>query len=198
MSRGRLIWIVVAAAAAVPCTSLRAQTSVAIAAGVSGARGDFGNAVNTGYHLLASIATDAGVYLPSGRDRAQRSNAGSPFRIRVDGGLTEFRYKVPGISNAKARVLSGTANALVSPPQFGGGYVIGGIGLYHMSAECDGCTTSTTKGGLNGGVGYELRFTGIRLFAEARYHYIAGPSDPTTAGVKSSTQFVPISLGVIF
>ena len=197
MSRRKLIWIMVAAAAA-PSASLRAQTSFAIAAGVSGPRGSLGNAVNTGYHLLASIATDAGMYLPSGSDRAQRSNAGAPFRIRVDGGVTEFRYKLPGVSNAKARVLSGTANALVSPPQFGGGYIIGGIGLYHMSAECDGCTTSTTKGGVNGGVGYELRFTGLKLFAEARYHYIAGPSDPTTGGVKSSTQFVPISLGVIF
>ena len=198
MSKRWLIWIVVAAAAA-PRASLGAQASFAIAAGFSGARGDLGNAVNAGYHLLASIATDAGVYLPSGPDRAQRSNAGSLFRVRADAAFTEFRYKVPsGIRNAKARVLSGTANALVSPAQFGGGYLIGGIGLYRMSAECDGCTTATTKGGLNGGVGYELRFTGLKLFAEARYHYIAGPSDPTTGGVKSSTQFVPISLGVIF
>ena len=198
MSRRRLTWVMVVAAA-VPCASVRAQASFAIAAGFSGPRGDFGNVVNSGYHILASIATDAGVYLPSGHDRAQRSNAGSPFRVRADGELTEFRYKLPsGARNAKARVLSGTANALVSPPQFGGGYVIAGIGLYHMSAECDGCTTSTTKGGLNGGVGYELHLTRIKLFAEARYHYIGGPSDPTTGGVKSSTQFIPISLGVIF
>ena len=198
MSRQGLMWIMVAAAVA-PAAALRAQTSFAIAAGVSGPRGTLGNAVNTGYHVLASIATDAGMYLPSGSDRAQRSNAGAPLRIRVDGGWTEFGYKLPtGVRNAKARVLSGTANALVSPPQFGGGYVIGGIGLYHMSAECDGCTTSTTKGGVNGGVGYELALTRVRLFAEARYHYIGGPSDPTTAGVKTSTQFVPISLGVIF
>jgi len=197
MSRRRLIWIIVAATA-VPSPSLRAQTRFAIAAGVSGPRGSLGNAVNTGYHFLASIATDAGMYLPSGSDRAQRSNAGAPFRIRVDGGVTEFKYKVPGIRDAKARVLSGTANALISPPQFGGGYIIGGIGLYHMSAECDGCTTSTTKGGVNGGVGYELPLTRVRLFAEARYHYIGGPSDPTTAGVKSSTQFIPVSVGVIF
>jgi hypothetical protein len=197
MSRRKLMWIMVAAAAA-PSASLRAQTSFAIAAGVSGPRGSLGNAVNTGYHFLASIATDAGMYLPSGSDRAQRSNAGAPFRIRVDGGVTEFRYKLPGVSNAKARVLSGTANALVSPPQFGGGYIIGGIGLYHMSAECESCTTSTTKGGVNGGVGYEHPLARVRLFAEARYHYIGGPSDPTTAGVRSSTQFVPLSLGVIF
>ena len=198
MSRRRLIWLIVVAAAA-PGTPLPAQTSFALAAGFSGPRGDLGHAVNTGYHVLASIATDAGMYLPTGRDRAQRSNAGSPFRVRVDGGVTEFKYKLPtNATNAKARVLSGTANALVSPPRFGGGYIIGGIGVYQMTAECDGCTTSTTKGGANGGVGYELRLTRIRLFAEARYHYIAGPSDPTNGGVRSSTQFVPISLGVIF
>jgi hypothetical protein len=40
--------------------------------------------------------------------------------------------------------------------------------------------------------------TGFSAFAEARYHYIAGPSDPTNGGIKSSTQFIPISFGVRF
>jgi hypothetical protein len=183
MSR-RLLIPVIVAAIAVPRASLTAQASFGVAGGYSGARGDFGTVVDAGYHLGASI----GLSVP-----------GSPVRVRAEGGFAEFNYKGPlATTNGKVRVLSGTANALVSPGQLGGAYLIGGVGLYRLSAECDRCTTSTTKGGFNGGVGYELRLTGFAVFAEARYHYIAGRSDPTTAGVKSSTQFIPISVGVTF
>lgn len=185
MSRRLLTWILFAAVAA-PGASLSAQANFGIAAGYSGARGDFGNAVNAGYHVGASL---------------QLSHALSPIRARFDAGLANFKYKIrsASVGDASARVLSATADAVVAPAQFGGAYVIGGVGVYRMSAECDGCTTTNTRGGLNGGVGYDVRLTGFTVFAEARYHYIAGPSDPTNAGVKgSSTQFFPISVGLRF
>ena len=39
---------------------------------------------------------------------------------------------------------------------------------------------------------------GLSAFVEARYHYVPGASDPTTGGAKSSTQFIPLSVGVTF
>jgi hypothetical protein len=67
-----------------------------------------------------------------------------------------------------------------------------------MSALCSGCTASTTKLGYNGGGGFRRQLNGFSMFLEARFHYIPGASDPTTAGIKSSTRFVPISIGMIF
>ncbi len=184
MSRRLLTWIVVAAVAT-PGASLAAQAHFGVAAGYSGARGDFGNAVDAGYHVGALIEVSA---------------PASPLRVRLDGDFAEFKYKgTSSTFDAKARVLSATADAVVAPAQFGGAYLIGGVGLYRMSSECDHCSTLATKGGVNGGIGYDVHLTGFTVFAEARYHYIAGPSDPTNAGVKgSSTQFFPISVGLRF
>lgn len=187
MSRRLLTWALVAAVAT-PAAPLAAQASFGIAAGYSGASGDFGKAVNAGYHVGASL---------------QLSHALSPIRARFDAGLSDFKYKSLGrpasLGDAKARVLSATADAVLAPAQLGGAYIIGGVGLYRMTSECSSCSTSATKGGVNGGVGYDIRLTGFTVFAEARYHYIAGPSDPTNAGVRgSNTQFFPISVGLRF
>jgi hypothetical protein len=47
--------------------------------------------------------------------------------------------------------------------------------------------------------GLQFGFGGRSIFLEARYHYIGGPNDPTNGGVKNSnTQFIPVSIGLIF
>jgi hypothetical protein len=110
-----------------------------------------------------------------------------------------------------------------------GFYIVGGPGIYHRNAEvsqfegvgaasyCDPwlffCyptavpvssvigSQSSTDFGLNGGIGaYAVLAPPLRLYLEARYHYIWGPSFTTpTGGERSSDgQFIPIVLGLAF
>ena len=86
-----------------------------------------------------------------------------------------------------------TSSGTVAP------YLIGGYGVYHASAVCSSCTTTSTKGGFNGGAGFRFGLTGFSAFVEGRFHHIAGASDPTNGGDKSSSaQFIPVSFGVRF
>lgn len=164
----------------------RAQMAYGASAGLNSPRGDFGLLVNTGYHITGL---------------AEYSVPLMPFGFRGEASWSELGYKssIGGPPGAHTRIVSAIANGMISPPAMGGLYVIGGFGIYRMTAECSTCTTIATKGGLNGGLGYRLGLGGISTFIEARYHYIAGPSDPTNGGVKTSnTQFIPVSVGVRF
>jgi hypothetical protein len=108
-----------------------------------------------------------------------------------------------GIST-KARVIDGTLNATysfggLSPVNF---YFIGGLGVYNVRREShwlyvtpggvsSGSSTDTqTRFGLNGGIGFLFRLSGISTFVEARYH------DVFTSG--GDTQLVPVSVGIVF
>ncbi|XXF77446.1 outer membrane beta-barrel protein [Myxococcaceae bacterium GXIMD 01537] len=107
-------------------------------------------------------------------------------------------------------------------------YVLGGGGIYYREVEitqiagaavvpyCDPwlfyCVTdvvpveevlasrSSTDFGLNGGVGVTVRLGSlVRLYAEARYHYIFGPSFNTPSGSKNANgQYLPFTLGLRF
>jgi hypothetical protein len=180
-------WLTAAALAALalPVGTANAQAGVGLSAGLSIPRGDFGDGVDNGYHITGLIAL-------GGRS--------APAGLRLEGTFSEFNYKgVFAVNNAKARLLYGTANVVLATSGDAGGYVIGGFGVYRATAECDVCTTSSTKGGVNAGVGYRWGLSGFSAFLEARYHYIAGASDPTNGGVKgSNTAFIPISFGLRF
>jgi hypothetical protein len=182
MRRPLLLATIIAALAA-PFSSSSAQVGFGVAAGPSMPHGDFEAAAKSGYHADALLSI--GVPL-------------LPVGARIEGSFSEFDYKI-GTNDAKARIVFGTANVELSTPGIVAPYLIGGIGMYRATAECSGCTTSSTKVGYNGGVGLKLGLAGFSVFAEARYHYIAGPSDPTNAGVaSSSTQFIPLSVGLTF
>jgi len=101
-------------------------------------------------------------------------------------------------------------------------YLLAGIGLYHRSVSLEtsgsGSVTvcnpwwfvcsaqpmpaaslagsrSATSFGVNVGAG----FTANRFFAEARYHYMTGPSYDTPSGSQKATgKFFPLTLGVRF
>jgi hypothetical protein len=185
MSR-KLLTAAALAAFALPAATARAQAGLGLAAGLSLPKGDFGKVTDAGYHVTGLIGIRA---------------ATAPVGLRLDGSFSEFNYKASlgGRSGAKARLLYATANVVLTSSGNSAPYVIGGFGIYHATAVCDVCTTSSTKGGFNGGVGYRFALTGFSAFLEARYHYITGASDPTNGGVKSSsTQFIPISFGVRF
>ncbi len=177
--------LVTAAALAVltaPIANAHAQMGFGLAAGISAPTGDFGKAADAGYHVTGLLRF--GIPL-------------APVGLRLEGSFSEFKYKSSAV-DAKARLVSGIANAVFSSPGIVAPYVIGGVGIYHAWAACGSCTTSSTKVGYNGGAGLKLGLSGFSAFVEARYHYIPGASDPTTAGVKSSTQFIPVSVGVTF
>lgn len=167
---------------ALPVVTARAQIGLGVAAGASAPMGDFGKAVESGYHVTGLLTL--GVPL-------------LPVGGRLEGSFSEFNYKA--VSNgAKSRILSATANGTLSTPGLIGPYLIGGVGIYRATAECTGCNTSSTKVGYNGGGGMKIGLAGFSVFVEARYHYVPGASDPTNGGVKSSTQFIPVSVGVTF
>jgi hypothetical protein len=167
---------------AFPAATTSAQMGYGLAAGLSVPIGDFGKATDTGYHLTGLVTMSAPLL---------------PIGFRADGSFSEFNYSDP--SSAKARLVYATVNAVVPSPGIFGPYVIGGFGIYHASAQCSTCTTTSTKGGINVGAGIKFGLGGLAVFVEARHHYIAGPSDPTNGGVKgSSTQFIPVSFGLTF
>jgi hypothetical protein len=180
-------WLTAAALAALALRvgTADAQAGVGISAGLSAARGDFGDIVDNGYHVTGIIAL-------GGRS--------APAGLRLEGTFSEFNYKgILGSTDAKARLLYGTANIVLAKSGDAGPYVIGGFGVYRATAECDLCSASSTKGGVNGGVGFRWGLSGFSAFLEARYHYIAGASDPTNGGDNTSnTTFIPISFGVRF
>src|SRR5947208_2653356 len=103
----------------------QAQVGYGAAAGLSLPQGDFGKAAESGYQVTGLVNVSAPL---------------APIGFRGEGAFGEYNYK--GTGNAKARVMSVTANAIVSPPGMMGLYAVGGVGLYFMSAQCSGCTSS--------------------------------------------------------
>ncbi|MEO8621673.1 MAG: outer membrane beta-barrel protein [bacterium] len=173
------------AALALPIAAAQAQLGFGVAAGPSTPMGDFSDIAKTGYQASGLV----NLSLPL-----------LPVGLRFEGSFGEYDYKDIGTvkSDAKARILSATANAMLSTPGIIGPYLIGGVGYYRASSECSTCSTSSSKVGFNAGVGVKLGLAGLSVFAEARYHYVPGASNPTTAGKNSSTQFVPVSVGITF
>jgi Outer membrane protein beta-barrel domain len=172
------------AALTFPMALAQAQVGFGVAAGASVPMGDFSDVASTGYQASALLNLSVPLL---------------PIGFRFEGSIGEYDYKGGALAvGAKARIVSGTANVMLSTPGIIGPYLIGGVGYYRVSAECSGCSTTNDKVGFNGGAGLKIGLGGLSAFAEARYHYIPGASDATTGGKKSNTQFVPLSVGVTF
>jgi hypothetical protein len=102
------------------------------------------------------------------------------------------------------RIIDGTANVVYTfgaalPTKF---YLIGGVGAYNERAHDPDTdvTASSTKFGLNAGVGFKFQLTGFATFIEARYHNVihgTAIGDVNSDNAKS-LQFLPISVGITF
>jgi hypothetical protein len=160
------------------------QIGFGAAAGVAQPVGDFGNVAKAG-PLFSGLVN---VSIPL-----------APVGVRFEGSYGTYDYKsTVGSTGGNVRMLSATANAIVSTPGPIGPYLIAGLGYYRSTAECTACSTESNKVGYNGGVGLKAGLFGVAAFVEARFHHIPGASDPTNGGVKTNTQFIPVSVGVTF
>ena len=166
---------------ALAVTATGANAQISLGGGPSHALGSLGDATKTGYHVLLS----AGLSVPL-----------IPIALRVDGAWNQFPYVG---ADADARILSGTANAVLSLPSLGiTPYVIGGLGVYNQRTEVpagtqpapDEETASSTDIGANVGAGIRIGLPGLSAFAEARLHNIFTDGD--------ATRFVPLSIGLRF
>jgi hypothetical protein len=153
--------------------------------------GDVDNFVKTGWN--------AGALLNFGF-------ANSPVNLRVDGSWNQMDYKCTDCGGEKLRLIDGTADAVFSfgsksPAQF---YILGGLGVYNFKPtgnnnNLDFSSGSTTKIGLNGGVGVKFTAGPIAPFVEARYHYVfSGDNLSNGNGQSAKFQMIPISVGLTF
>lgn len=154
-----------------------AQASFGVAAGASIPVGDFGDAVNTGYHAMAVMNLSAPL---------------SPVGFRLDGMFNEFDFKGGGSDKDRTwavtgNVLFNTGTAVVASP-----YLIGGGGWYHNTIKVSGPlggSQSDDNFGFNVGAGLRIPLTGFSAFVEARYHKMLGDTH---------VQFIPITFGINF
>jgi hypothetical protein len=186
MSR-KLSIVAAVAAFALPVATAHAQLGFGVAAGLSSPTGDFGKAVDAGYHVTGLVNVSAPL---------------APVGFRGEVSFSQFNFKSStGFgSSAKSNVVAGIANAVVSTPGMMGLYGIGGLGMYHLSSSgitCAGCSSSSSnKIGFNAGAGFKFGLSGFSAFVEARYHRF---SNGTSNGVDlGTTSWIPISFGVTF
>lgn len=130
--------------------------------------------------------------------------ANGPVGLRVDGSWNQFNFK--DVDGPHFRVLDATADAVFSfgsksPAQF---YILGGAGVYNFKVTGDNnsfdfSSGSTTKFGLNGGVGVKFTTGSVAPFIEARYHYVfSGDSFNNSSSNNPKFQMIPISVGLTF
>lgn len=149
--------------------------SLGVAAGAAIPIGDFSDAYNTGYNGTVSLGL---------------SSVGSPLGLRFEGAYNKFLGRSDIGNQPDARVISGTANLVYSLPGAGiRPYLIGGGGYYGLKVDLPS-VASTNKFGINGGVGAMFPLSGFNAYVEARVHNVFTDV--------SSTQFVPVTFGVIF
>lgn len=137
-----------------------------------------------------------------------------PVSFRIDGQWHQLKGKgfpccqIVGAGGSSRypdfRIIDGTADVVYTfgaalPTKF---YVIGGVGAYNervRDPDTD-ISASSTKFGLNAGVGFKFQLTGFATFIEARYHNVIHGSEigDTNSGDAKSLQFLPISVGITF
>ena len=164
-----------AAAAAPAVASAQSMAHLGIAAGATVPVGDFGDAVTTGYHAMATLGFSAPLV---------------PVGFRVDGAFNELAGKNSGpktrVWSVTGNVLLNAGSAVVATP-----YLIGGGGWYHATlspAPILG-SASDDQFGFNVGAGLRIPLTGFSTFAEVRYHKMLGDAH---------IQYVPITFGINF
>jgi opacity protein-like surface antigen len=158
--------------------------------------GDFANDVKTGWNGLAYLQ-----YQPVGqgpwavRAEAQYSGARYTDDFLFDVGATED----DDLSNSVLYAGVSAVYHLGRPGAAARPYLVGGLGLYQLTArltDAGGVSVSDSESGFgfNGGAG--MRFGGpIAIFVETRFHQFSITPD---GGEKSTSQFIPVSIGITF
>ena len=157
------------------------STQFSIGGGIDMPLGDFDDAAKTGWHGLAAVTFTPATW---------------PVGIQIDGNYARFPDDTP--LDLNAQMIFGTGNLVyrfsTSPESTFRPYLIGGGGVYNLKQTGNdvpsGFDNSSTKFGLNGGAGFDIKAGGASLFAEARFHNVF------TSG--SNTNFLPITVGVRF
>jgi len=116
-----------------------------------------------------------------------------PFGIQIDGNYAQFCDE--SALDIKSQLIYGTANAVYkfqsSESSRFRPYLIGGAGVYNSRATgSDAPDGSTTKLGVNLGVGFDFKAGGGGLFVESRWHNVFLEGD--------NLKFLPITLGIRF
>jgi opacity protein-like surface antigen len=166
-------------------SAAQAQTPVSfgLGGGVTLPLGDFGDAAKTGFH---------------GTGLVEFQPASLPVGIRLDGtyhriGFSDLQEDFAGEGNFQ--MITGTLNGVytfqtAAESKFHP-YIIAGAGVYNFKANFeDFDDDSETKFGINAGAGFNMGMGSASIFLEGRFHNVF------TEG--SSTNFVPVTLGVRF
>jgi len=156
------------------------STQFSLGGGVDLPMGDFDNNFNTGWHGLAAMT-----FTP----------AAWPVGIQIDGNYSRIPDDSPGDFNEQ--MIYGTGNIVyrfqTSPESTFRPYLIGGGGVYNLKAtgnDVPDGTDSSTKFGINGGAGFDIKAGSASLFAEARFHNVFTENN--------NTNFLPITAGIRF
>lgn len=166
--RGRILFA--ALFLAVVPTAASAQIGVGAGVGAAFPTGDFGDAVDPGLHVQASL------------------NIGLPMLpdFRLDGIYQTYS----GDGDTSVDVLGGGVNVLLDMPLVViKPYLIAGVGFYDVSVEAGTVDESNSEIGFTGGAGLRLGLGSLGVFAEARVLRIGGDADMTT---------VPVLVGITF
>lgn len=179
-------WILIAVWLGVvsPVASLEAQRpiSIGVAGGVSVPQGELRDGVNTGWHVLGTIALSAPM---------------QPLGLRLDVAYNRFAFSDQvraalgggGHQTTSSATLNATyrlpmTNSPVSP------YLISGLGAYRSACSLGPGCEGTTRYGWNVGLGAKLFVLGFRSFVEARYH--------RTGRAGRDVHYFPVTFGVMF
>ena len=169
----------------------QAQTMplLGISGGASIPQSSFGDGVNTGYNVNGMI--NIGVPL-------------SPLAFRGEVGWNRFDLSGNNASG-NVRMVNGTANVVLIPSTVmtAKPYLIAGIGAYNVKTTVDNSggllgtgaftsSSSDTRLGFNGGVGFAFGLGSIGTIVEARYVTVNGKNG------SGSLSFVPVSFGITF
>ena len=186
MSRRAIALAALAAAIVTAPAAVQAQSPVRFGAAVGATfpMGDLKDAADWGYHVSGSI-TGKPMMSPVGI-------RGEVMWNRLTG--KDFDTGLGGtVKGPDLNVLAGIVNAEIGMSGIGAKpYLIGGVGMYRLSASGDNTdgSSSETKFGFNVGGGIDFGLAGFSSFIEARFHSVQ------TSG--SSTNLVPVSFGIRF
>jgi opacity protein-like surface antigen len=127
-----------------------------------------------------------------------------PVSFRIDGQWQQLNAKSSSVVPTDIRIIDGTANVVYTfgaalPTKF---YLIGGAGVYNERAKTQDGTLSesSTKFGLNAGLGVKFQLTGFATFIEARYHNVIHGTQigGGNSSYANSLQFIPVTVGFTF
>jgi hypothetical protein len=157
--------------------------------------GDYADIVKSGANIIAFLQYDPKEGIWGVRGEVQYHRGSYSDDALATGGASPGETGHNGVGIA---ALTGVLRASSSRGKSMTPYLLLGLGLYTNSAtvdRTDGSSSSSSENGFgyNGGVGVKIG-RGAGLFIETRLHQYSFTSE----GVKSTYQFVPVSIGIVF